>query len=108
MTEFTKTNDSPVLAAALSYAQQGLQVFPCRNEPADPNQHKKRPLTKHGFKDAKTDADTIRRWWNCWPSALIGMPTGAVTGIAVLDLDQKNGKDGFAAVPGLAATHTGS
>jgi predicted P-loop ATPase len=98
VTEATKTNDSPVLAAALSYAAQGLQVFPCKNDPADPKQHKK-PLTKHGFKDAKADVDTIRRWWKRWPSALIGMPTGTVTGIAVLDLDQKNGKDGFAAVP---------
>lgn len=34
------------------------------------------------------------------PNALIGLPTGAITGIAVLDIDVKNGKDGFAAVPG--------
>jgi hypothetical protein len=91
-------SDNPVLAAALRYAAQGLPVFPCKNDPADPKQHKK-PLTKHGFKDAKTDANAIRRWWGRWPDALIGMPTGKVTGIAVLDLDKKKGKDGLAAVP---------
>src|SRR5262249_715167 len=63
-----------------------------------PKRHKE-PLTKHGFKDATTDAGAIRRWWKRWPDALIGMPTGKVTGIAVLDLDRKKGKDGFTAVP---------
>jgi hypothetical protein len=90
--------DNAILAAALRYAEQGLPVFPCKNEPGNPKQHKA-PLTSHGFKDAKTDANAIRRWWKRWPNALIGMPTGNVTGVAVLDLDQKNGKDGFTAVP---------
>jgi len=97
MPKATKANET-VVAAALAYAEQGLPVFPCKNEPANPKQHKK-PLTRHGFKDAKTDAGTIRRWWERWPSALIGMPTGNSTGIAVLDIDKKNGKDGFVAVP---------
>jgi predicted P-loop ATPase len=97
VTKAAKPNGNPILAAALHYAEQGLPVFPCRNEPTNPKEHKA-PLTKHGFKDAKTDATAIRRWWGRWPNALIGMPTGKVTGIAVLDLDNKKGKDGFAAV----------
>jgi predicted P-loop ATPase len=92
------TSNNPILAAALQYAEQGLPVFSCKNEPADPKQHKK-PLTKHGFKDATTDRGIIHRWWQRHPTALIGMPTGKVTGIAVLDLDRKNDKDGFVAVP---------
>jgi Bifunctional DNA primase/polymerase, N-terminal/Virulence-associated protein E/Primase C terminal 2 (PriCT-2) len=99
VTEAAKRNpDHLILAVALSYAEQGLPVFPCNNKPGDPKQHKK-PLTKHGFKDATTDIGVIRRWWKRWPNALVGMPTGSTTGIAVLDLDRKNGKDGFAAVP---------
>ena len=47
----------------------------------------------------KTDAATIRKWWKRWPDALIGMPTGKVTGIAVLDLDKKNSKDGSLPYP---------
>ena len=97
MPKVTNPSDSPLLAEALRLGAQGLPVFPCKNEPTN-KQHKK-PLTKHGFKDAKTDAATIRKWWKRWPDALIGMPTGKVTGIAVLDLDKKNGKDGFVAIP---------
>jgi len=81
-----------IIAAVLRYAEQGFPVFPCK--PKD-----KAPLTKHGYKDATTDADIICHWWKRSPNALIAMPTGPVSGIAVLDLDNKNGKDGFAAVP---------
>ena len=66
-------------AAALYYAQQGLPVFPCGSH--------KRPLTEHGFKDASTDPSQIYKWWDQHPYALIGMPTGEVTGIDVLDID---------------------
>jgi hypothetical protein len=65
--------------AALHYAQHGFPVFPCGPD--------KRPLTVHGFKDATTDAAQIKKWWNDYPSALIGMPTGEPTGIDVLDID---------------------
>jgi hypothetical protein len=94
----TATKNNPLLAAALRYAEQGLPVFPCVNDSANPDRHKK-PHTKHDFKDATTNLAALRAWWGHWPNALIGMPTGKVTGIAVLDLDKKNGKDGFAAVP---------
>ena len=75
----TKNLPQDPLSAALYYAQQGVPVFPCGSH--------KRPLTKHGFKDASTDACQILKWWNDTPDALIGMPTGEVTGIDVLDID---------------------
>ena len=59
--------------AALSYAAKNLPVFPC-------NASNKRPLTEHGFEDASTDPETIRRWWARWPDAMIGMPTGKRSG----------------------------
>jgi hypothetical protein len=79
-----------ILTAALEYAEKGLPVFPCKRTD-------KRPLTKTGFKDATTDPDQIKAWWEKWPEAMIGIPTGIV--IDVLDLDCKKGKDGFKAVP---------
>ena len=82
---------------ALAWASQGRPVFPCLNLPGAEG-HKK-PLTPHGFHDATTDKAQIEAWWRKYPNALIGMPTGSPSGIAVLDLDKKNGKDGFAAVP---------
>jgi hypothetical protein len=89
---------SPLGEAALAWAALGKPIFPCKNTPDNEETHKA-PLTKHGFKDATTDAAQIQRWWKKWPDALIGMPTGDASGIAVLDLDIKKDKDGYAFVP---------
>ena len=52
-----------------------------------------RPLTAHGFKDASSDPDKIYSAFSAAPNAaLIGIATGEI--IAV-DIDRKNGKDGF-------------
>lgn len=77
------------LAHALDFARDGKPVFPCdwRLDPKKPDSPSKRPLTSNGFKDATTDETQIRRWWTRWPKALIGMPTGSESGIAVLDTD---------------------
>jgi Bifunctional DNA primase/polymerase, N-terminal/AAA domain/Primase C terminal 2 (PriCT-2) len=83
---------SDMAEAALRYAEQGKPVLPC--DPKD-----KSPLIMGGCHAATRDADQIAAWWKRWPHALIGMPTGKASGIDVLDLDKKNGKDGFAAVP---------
>jgi hypothetical protein len=48
------------LEHGLRLAQKGNAVFPCDND--------KRPFTAHGFKDASTDPDLIRRWWTRWPT----------------------------------------
>jgi KaiC/GvpD/RAD55 family RecA-like ATPase len=74
--------------AALKLAERGKPVFPCKPS----NKH---PYTAHGFKDATTDEDIIRAWWRQYPDALIGMPTGAASGVVVVDLDRKNGVDGY-------------
>ncbi|MHC2718261.1 bifunctional DNA primase/polymerase [Bradyrhizobium diazoefficiens] len=87
-----------MLTAALDYAALGKPVFPCSNTPNNEDTHKS-PLVKHGFYAATTDATTIKQWWRRWPNALIGMPTGEASGITVLDLDVKKGKNGYAAVP---------
>lgn len=50
--------------------------FPCR-----PN---KKPLTAHGFFDAKREQS-----WEGWP--LVGYPTGAANGVDVLDIDRRRG-----------------
>jgi putative DNA primase/helicase len=67
-----------MLEAALKYAARGFPVFPCRG---------KRPRTAKGFHDATTDTATIRAWWAQWPNANIGIPTGRVSGLAVVDVD---------------------
>jgi hypothetical protein len=81
------------LNAALRYADLGIPVFPCNNQ--------KKPCTDNGFKDATTDKALLERWWGKWPDAMIGMPTGKVSGINVLDLDvdPKKGKNGKEQIP---------
>jgi putative DNA primase/helicase len=81
-----KAHVSKTLDAALAYAARGWPVFPCRPK-------NKRPWTKNGFKDATTDTDQIRRWWEQWPDAMIGMPTGEISGVDVVDLDRKPDHD---------------
>lgn len=56
-------------------------MFPCRPD--------KRPYTAHGFKDATTDERKIQTWWEVWPDALVGVPTGNRSGLNVLDIDVK-------------------
>lgn len=67
------------LAVALDLASRGLPVFPCGPD--------KRPLTPHGFKDASRDARQIEAWWQAYPEALVGLPTGSRSGLYVVDLD---------------------
>jgi hypothetical protein len=69
-----------MLHAALQLAERGLAVFPC--QPRD-----KKPATSHGLKDATTDAGTIEKWWCQQPNYNIGVATGAVSRILVVDID---------------------
>ena len=69
------------LDAVLEYVAAGIPVFPCNAG--------KRPLTSNGFKEATTDQKQIRQWWQRWPAAMIGMPTGRASGIDVIDIDIK-------------------
>jgi hypothetical protein len=86
------------LDAALEYGRSGTPVFPCN--PLD-----KKPLTPHGFKDASTDEAQIRAWWGKWPNAMIGAPTGAASGMWVVDTDKDPVKniDGEATLAQLVA-----
>ncbi|MEZ5145173.1 MAG: bifunctional DNA primase/polymerase [Acidimicrobiales bacterium] len=60
-------------------------------------------------------ADRIRAWWRRWPHANIGVVTGAVSGVVVLDVDPRHGgdralaalEDELGAVPATVETATG-
>lgn len=71
-----------------------VPVFPCRRDiESIETKHgtvlrkAKSPYTLRGFQDATQDPDTIRAWWNQRPTALVGVPTGSLTGFVVLDYD---------------------
>src|ERR1017187_3501630 len=82
----TKTEINSMLAAALDYASRGWRVFPLK-----PND--KVPMTSHGCKDATTDIDIIRQWWEATPNANIGIATGSESGLLILDNDAYKGGD---------------
>ena len=84
---------------AKEYASKGISVLPvclvtegqspyCSNKCAKPGKH---PLTPHGYKDATTDLAVIEGWGAKYPYANLGILTGITAGIAVLDIDRKNG-----------------
>ena len=93
--------DSP-LEAALEYAAQGLCVVPIHSvedgecscsKGVDCPSPGKHPRTPHGLKDATTDPEQIREWFAKWPDSNVGIRTGLVSGIFVVDTD--NYKDAF-------------
>lgn len=86
---FAEVAGLPPARAAARFATAGVPVFPCV-----PGQ--KRPLTSRGFHDATAEPDQVAAWWRRWPAANLGMPTGVVSGVEVVDVDRKPGGSGFA------------
>jgi hypothetical protein len=102
------------LDAALNYAHRGWHVFP--NWPGNKSpcvgadrDHAGRKIAKTGgLYKATTDAALISTWWKRWPSAMIGVRTGAASGVWAIDPDaaKEPGKpDGAAAWRGLVREH---
>lgn len=63
-------------------------VFACDGE--------KRPIVATGFKAASRDAVTILKQFARPGAVMIGVPTGRASGLIVIDVDIKNGRDGTA------------
>jgi hypothetical protein len=103
-----------LLEAALGYAARGIPVYPahwprripgeaslacsCRRGPAC-DRPAKHPLVRHGVNDATTNQAQLKRGWQRWPDANIGLATGVV--FDALDVD---GPAGVAALCQLACT----
>jgi putative DNA primase/helicase len=105
-----------LLTAALGYAKRGWYVFPLHTPIAggcscqsgkDCKCIGKHPRTRNGLHDATTDEAQIRKWWSQWPEANIGIRTGSVSGLLVVDIDNKNGKQGGENLAAIAAPFGG-
>lgn len=94
--------------AARGYARRGWAVLPVGQD--------KKPLTAHGSHDATKDERIIQRLWTSWPDALIGIATGRISGVVVLDIDVRPDGSGFdsldrlgiSILPGAPTAHTPS
>ena len=51
----------------------------------------KHPTTPNGLKNATVRKDWINAWWDKWPWANVGIVTGSVSGIVVVDIDPRHG-----------------
>ena len=92
-------NECCMMDHALRYAARGRHVFPvhwprdgvCSCGRPDCGSPAKHPLTTNGLRDATTNSEQIREWWQRWPDANIGIVTGQASGIVVVDVDAGKG-----------------
>ncbi len=85
------------LDAALEYAKRGYPVIPLNGKvPAIP-----KSAGGNGINDATTDPIVINAWWQQYPNANIGLATGSVSGLIVVDVDRGDGKSGEATLAAL-------
>jgi hypothetical protein len=82
---------------AADLARKGVPVFPVH---VCEQNGKLSPIANWPQK-ASVDLQVVASWWRKNPEACVAIPTGERSGLAVLDLDVKNGKNGVAALAEL-------
>lgn len=86
-----------LLEAALDYLARGWSVIPVR--PGD-----KRPLIEwQDYQQRLPGADEVRHWFARWPDTNLGIVTGAVSRLVVLDVDPAH--DGVTGLNTLQKRH---
>jgi hypothetical protein len=100
------TDDKNALEYALAYAERCWRLFPVRAHD-DGVGLAGTPHLKGWPKRATCDTKQIERRWAKWPDAWVGIATGVESGLLVVDLDVKGGKDGIAAGERLAESNGG-
>lgn len=117
-----KINQMSLREAAITYAKNGVHIIPvfgivdgvceCGNKncpnPGKHPRYEKQYLT-HGLNSATNDTEIVKYWWDKWPNANIGMITGAINGVVVIDEDRYRGNDtsGYE-IPDTLVQHSGS
>jgi len=114
----------PMIDHALDYLRAGLPVFPICSPVMPIHQHKdpdtqklftctdpktlgKTPLVRwRGYQSQLPEEDDIRFWWRKWPLANIGLATGELSGILVLDADGTDARKEVLRRGGLENTPT--
>lgn len=82
-----------LLDAALDYAKRGYFVFPAKFAEKQKLGHTSAEKSNGNPWGATKDPHEIRSYWRRWPRAAIGLPTGAVNGFFVIDVDTPEGHD---------------
>ena len=103
---FAPTPEEPIVEHALYYATcEGWSVFPA--PPGEKKSYKSAKYSGGRKWGQTTDANEIHRDFREWPNANVGVVTGAVSGIFVVETDTKDGHDvdGIASLATLEAEH---
>ena len=75
-----------LLETALKYAERGFSIIPIRPD--------KKPYIKwEEYQRRRATSEEIKSWWNKWPGAMIGIVTGRISGIVVIDIDTEEGRE---------------
>lgn len=96
--------DKPILQSALECAARGWRVFPLHSivdgrctcpDPncTSPGKHPYSQLVPRGLKDASSDPELIGKWFGNGRVLNLGVVTGEISGIDVLDIDGPEGED---------------
>lgn len=89
--------ENELLEAALSYREKNWSVFPI-------NSQTKRPLIEwKTYQNNLATTKQIKEWWKTYPYAGIGLATGKVSNIIVLDIDGEEGRK-YAKDKGISPT----
>lgn len=74
-----------MITHALQYIKKGKSVMPLRKD--------KRPYLNEWreFQNRVATEAEVREWWTKWPDANIGLITGKVSGVTVIDVDLRHG-----------------
>lgn len=96
------TYEQPLIVPALVYADMGWPVHPlygitadgqCACRKPDCKSVGKHPRLQDWPNKATCDKDAIIKWFIDWPESNLGIVTGAISRIVVLDVDGQDGED---------------
>ena len=86
-----------MLNHALNYLKLGFSVIPLRPGSKEPL------IVWKEFQSRKPTENEVREWFQKWPNANLGVVTGAISGISIVDLDGPAGMSSATAL-GLASS----
>lgn len=77
------------LSWALRYLSIGWSVFPVGID--DKGNWKKSLIKWRSLETQLPSSEQVKEWWSRWPEARVGVVTGALSGIVVVDVDPRHG-----------------
>lgn len=82
------TQNNVTLEKALRYLNLGFSVIPC-------SKNKKPLIPWQPYQHKLASEDEVQGWWDKYPDASVGIVTGKISGICVIDIDSAEGMAGI-------------